>query len=358
MLDSLVQLARETCSDKRRQLMGHVATLFVEGADRYSNEELALFNDVLTRLIDKVDVPGRSALSERLAPIRTTPRGIVLKLANDKPEVAAPVLEHSPVLTSDDLLGLARSKGQAHLLAISRREHLDAQVTDVLLERGAQPVRRSVAANPGASLSDWGSRLLVKLAETDRDIRESLTVRHDLSAANFEKLLSMLPRERQDKLRQIFEQNEALAQELFREAGKHVEGSKLERRRSRLSAKVMLKDLKAGERRLDETVIEYSLSINLYDLAFLLAQLAGIDPRYVRNIMVRYDAAALVILCRALGLGETAFSALSRARCRHLKVPLSIAENWQAEYRTMPSAEAQRTMRFVRARLATLEACA
>lgn len=358
MLASLVDLARESSSDKRRELMGHVATLFVDGAERYTNEELALFNDVLTNLLDVVDADGRSMLSQQIGSIETTPRELVLKLANDTAIVAAPILENSPVLTDDDLYTLAKTKGQDHLLAISKRDALQARVTDVLLERGEQPVRRSVAANTSAELSDWGGRLLIKLAEVDTTLRESLTERHDLNKANFEKLLAMLPEDRQAKLRHIFENNERVARDLFREASLLVDDSKIERRKARLNTKIALKDIRDGHRPLDQVVIEYSLANDLYDLSYLLAQLSTVDEKFVRNVMVRQDIEAIAVLCRALDIGETAFGALCKARARQLKSNPAIVDTWVGEFRILSVVEAQRTMRFIKVRLTTMATAA
>ncbi|NBN62870.1 DUF2336 domain-containing protein [Microvirga tunisiensis] len=338
--------------------MGHVAALFVDGAERYTNEELALFNDVLVNLIDMVDIDGRESLSQQIGSIETTPRELVLKLANDTATVAAPVLQNSPVLTDDDLYTLAKTKGQDHLLAISKRDALQARVTDILLERGEQPVRRSVAANPGAELSDWGGRLLVKLAETDATLRESLTERHDLNRANFEKLLAMLPVDRQTKLRHIFENNERVARDLFREASLLVDDTKLERRKARLNTKATLKDIRDGQRPLDEVVIEYSLANDLYDLAFLLANITAMDEKFVRNVIVRQDIEAIAVLCRSLEIGEVAFSALCKARARQMKAAPTVVDTWIGEFRILSVAEAQRTMRFIKVRLSAMAAAA
>ncbi|CUA96427.1 DUF2336 domain-containing protein [Pannonibacter indicus] len=358
MLRSLVDLAKESCSEKRRELMGHIASLFFEGADRYSNDELSLFNDILTNLLDLVEIEDRREFSGKVAHVAETPRPLILKLANDKADVAAPVLQHSEVLTDDDLFTLARTKGQEHLLAIAQRESLKPRITDVLLERGEKPVQHSVAANTGAKLSDWGGRLLVKLAESDRELREALTERHDLSKPNFDRLLSMLPADRQAKLRYIFENNERMARNLFKEASALVDEGKLERRKSRLNSKATLKDLRDGHKQLDQAVIEYSLSNELYELAFLLGQSAQIDERFVRNIMVRPDVEAIAVLCKSVGVSDTAFGALCKARCRHMRCPSTQVDHWAGEYRILSEAEAQRTMRFIKVRLSVMAAAA
>ena len=59
------------------------------------------------------------------------------KLANDDDiAVAGPVLKLAPRLAEADLIGVARTKGQAHLQAISARAAWGEAVTDILLRRG------------------------------------------------------------------------------------------------------------------------------------------------------------------------------------------------------------------------------
>lgn len=356
MLASLIDLAKQPSSEKRRELMGQVATLFVIGAENHSNDELMLFNDVLIMLLDSVDVEGRLVLSEQIADNEYAPHELIVKLANDQAEVATPVLEQSPVLTEEDLIRLAKTKGQEYLLAISRRETLQSRLTDILLERGEQPVRRSVAENQGAELSQWGQRLLVMLAESDPVIRDYLTERHDLPQDTFDKLMQMLPEARREQVTALMQNNEQIARTLFREAGHEAAKVKLERRRTRLDAKVVLQEIKTHRRALDQTIVEFALSNNLYDLTFILGQLSGFGDKYVKNVMSRYENEGVAVMCKALEIGEPAFHALAKARCRHLKMPVTVADKWASDYQALPTSDAQRTVRFVKARLAAMEA--
>ena len=66
---------------------------------------------------------------------------------DDDIAVAGPVLQQSPRLAETDLVDIARTKSQAHLLAISGRTGIAEAVTDVLVRRGDREVVRSVADN-------------------------------------------------------------------------------------------------------------------------------------------------------------------------------------------------------------------
>ncbi|WP_417684603.1 DUF2336 domain-containing protein [Roseibium sp.] len=353
MIQALIELAREGSSDKRRELLGHVSALFISDADRYSDEEMTLFSGVLSRLLEDADTTEKKRLSARLAHVKETPHDLALQLANEEADVAKFMLRHSTVLTDDDLIKLARAKGQDHLLAISQREHLESRLTDILLERGEQPVRRSVAANPGAQLSDWGVRLLMKLAQKDQPIHDSMVDRNDIQPEHYERLIAMLPKEQGDKLRNLHARQKALVESILREAGEAVAGSMLERRRSRIDAKVALKDIKSGNKTLNEVFLAFSLSRNLFDLAFILAQVSLIEQKYVVNVMMRYDIDGIAILCKSLGIGASEFNMFCKARGAHLKLSTGAIENWRQEYSRLSEEDAQRAVRFIKVRLMT-----
>ena len=85
---------------------------------------------------------------------------------DDDIAVAGPVLAQSPRLAEADLVDIARTKSQAHLLAISGRAGIGEAVTDVLVRRGDREVVRSVADNQPAQLSE--ERLLRRWSSAPR----------------------------------------------------------------------------------------------------------------------------------------------------------------------------------------------
>lgn len=86
-----------------------------------------------TQLMVRIEAHALSELSEQLADTSRAPIEVVRRLAHrDEIEVAGPVLARSARLTDQDLIEVAKVKGQEHLLAISRRAELHESVTDVL----------------------------------------------------------------------------------------------------------------------------------------------------------------------------------------------------------------------------------
>src|SRR5262249_59633892 len=132
------------------------------------------------------DVAARIALAEtstQLASVKQAPPSVIRRLArNDEIAVARPVLTESARLTPEDLIELAETKGEQHLLAISGRWWLTEIVTDALLRRHYPSVSRRLVSNPGARVSANGYAIVLKQAEADPDLAVETGIRVDLPA--------------------------------------------------------------------------------------------------------------------------------------------------------------------------------
>ena len=186
-------------TEKHLDTLRQVTDLFLLSADGYSGEQIELFGDVLERLIRTVelralaDVAARIALAEmstQLASIKQAPAAVVRRLANnDEITIARPVLTESARLTADDLVELAQTKGEQHLLAISGRWWLTEVVTDALLKRHYPSVSLRLVTNPGARMSASGYAVVLKQAETDPHLAVETGIRVDLPAEQRQQLL-------------------------------------------------------------------------------------------------------------------------------------------------------------------------
>lgn len=175
---------------RRLRILERITDLFEAGSRGYSSDQIALFDDVLQRLVGEIEVKARARLAKRLAHIDTSPRGIISRLAfDDEITVAEPVLRHSQQLSDADLAENASTKSQEHLLAIAQRLQLSEAVTDVLVERGDRRVVDRVVRNKGARISLSGYEKLTNRARRDRRLTLALSRRSDLPRQYFLKLL-------------------------------------------------------------------------------------------------------------------------------------------------------------------------
>src|SRR5689334_3251081 len=140
---------------RRVETLRRVTDLFVGNAMDYSDDHIRVFDDVFECLIEQIETSARALLADRLAPIAAAPPKIIRTLALDEViEVAGPVLTKSERLDEATLIAIARTRGQAHLKAISLRRVLSEALTDVLVTRGNEDVVQSTVSNPGARLSE------------------------------------------------------------------------------------------------------------------------------------------------------------------------------------------------------------
>ena len=157
LVDELEAAIASSDIGRRAVILRRVADLFVSTAGNLSNEQTALFDDVMRQLLDEIETGARARFAEYLAERPAAPPGILRELAlDDAIDVAAPILSHAELLDETTLVEGASSKSQAHLLAISTRKRIPESVTDILLERGDREVALSTAGNPGASFSEFG----------------------------------------------------------------------------------------------------------------------------------------------------------------------------------------------------------
>lgn len=260
--------------------------LLLNGVDSCTDEQIAVFDDVLLHLIKRVETKALVELGRRLAPIEKAPYGVIGRLGrHDDIAVAAPVLAQSTRLTDDDLVEIAGQKGQAHLTAIAGRARLPENVTDALLKRGDQTVVHQLAGNAGASFSEFGFYTLLRHAEKDESLAKKVGVRVDLPPHLLGELLSKAteavrayisaaaPNEARDDIDRVMASvsdevmQEAIAPRDFASAREHV---------------LFLKQ----RRKLNEaTVLEFAKMRRHEEMVVSLAELCGAPVELVERLV-------------------------------------------------------------------------
>jgi uncharacterized protein (DUF2336 family) len=175
---------------RRAQMLRQVTHLLLSSA-KLDERQIGVFDDVLIRLIERVEAKMLSQLSTTLSDLTSAPKQAVRRLAcHEDATVAGPILLKSETLSESDLIEIASHAGQHHLLAISGRKTLKEALTDFILKRGDTTVCRMLARNAGARFSDQGYSKLVATAERDDDIADALAVRPDVSVKMLHELIA------------------------------------------------------------------------------------------------------------------------------------------------------------------------
>jgi uncharacterized protein (DUF2336 family) len=186
-------------AEKHLETIKRVTDLFLASAGSFDSEQIELFDHVLERLIKTIeiralaDVSARIALAEtstQLAGVTQAPPAVIRRLArHDEITVAGPVLTESARLGPEDLVEIAQTKSEPHLLAVSGRWWLTEVVTDALLARHYPSVSRRIVKNPGARVSASGFAIVVAQAESDPELAVETGIRVDLPSELRRRLL-------------------------------------------------------------------------------------------------------------------------------------------------------------------------
>lgn len=166
-------------------------------ARQFSDVELAprereLAHEILGFLVHDVAISVREALSRCLDDNPAAPRDVVLKLARDIEQVALPVLERSPVLTDEDLVGLVYYGSPAKQCAIAARTAVPEPVSEAIAHRGDRSAVLTLVHNAGAVINEAAATILVKRYADDADVAAPLVQRGELPALLVERLIAMV----------------------------------------------------------------------------------------------------------------------------------------------------------------------
>ncbi len=165
---------------ERDQLFRNMAQLYSYVSDRCDDEQVAQYDEVLCQLAELVEVEARSHVAKLLAPLERAPGNVVVRLANDTIEVAAPLLEFSNVLSDDDLIEIITNRTEAHRVAIAGRAIVAARVGDAIVEHGGTSSVIRLVRNPNAELAQGTVERLVVRASHDAEIAADLRGRTDI----------------------------------------------------------------------------------------------------------------------------------------------------------------------------------
>ena len=244
------------------------------------------------------------------------------------------MLKLSPVLTDTDLAAIAVTQSQRHLVAIAERARLSEGLTDILVERGDRNVLQTVSSNEGASFSDQGFDTLLQRGGDDAEITGALSRRADLPPQRAERVLRIV-----GQMAEPTVPGSADSRTLARQA-----------RQQRLEVKLLLADLAAGTRSLDEIVAMLAEEDRAYHLAQVLAQAASITPEQALRVLMQRDPTGIAVTCKSLGLAVPAFQATMELRGRRLLVKAHDIEDSVKDYGRLDAATADRTLRFLKLR--------
>jgi uncharacterized protein (DUF2336 family) len=147
-----------------------------------SPDDRAAAEGALLMLLDDPSPLVRMALAEALAGSEWAPPNVIVALAADQPDIAAHVLQHSPLLLDADLVDAAATAGPEIQIAIASRVSLPAAVAAAIAEVGSAEACLVLLENEGAAIAPFSLDRVVERFGHLGAIRETMLARDDLPA--------------------------------------------------------------------------------------------------------------------------------------------------------------------------------
>jgi len=349
LLDELQTTLAHGNVARRVETLRRVTDLFIDGAVDFSNEQIALFDDVFQCLTEHIETSAKALLANRLAPIDTAPPLTIRALAfDDLIEVAAPVLSRSERLDDDTLIEAARNKSQAHLMAISTRRVLSGAVTDVLVLRANDEVIHSTVNNPGAEFSERGFTRLVNRAEGDDNLATCLGMRPTMPRHLYLKMLAKASVTVRERLEAAHPKQANEVPTAVREATRLARLAPSAITRETEIAHALVKSL-YEDGRLDEFQVAAFAEAGKFDETnAAIAALANVPVTIAENMMVETRAEGVMILAKVAGMSWSTVNAIIDMRDRLSGLESSNLGVCKATYERLRPSTAQQVLRFHR----------
>ena len=305
----LLDLARSAPAEGRGALFSGVVDFLEREDAQLAPRERAIISDILRHLVHDVEMSIRRQLADRLAAAESAPRELVVLLANDRIEVAYPVLTASPVLKEPDLLDIVRRRTAQHQLAVALRRDISARLSEALIATGNEDVIVTLLENPDAELTPRAlSRLVMESERIDR-YRRPLLHRSDLPPDLARRMYAWVS----DALRTYIAERFSLARDILDESLRASRDAALSEALARAQPSQRLIDKLHGAGDLGPPFLIKALmrgDVPLFEVAF--AKLLGTDVPVTRRILYEASGEGLAVACKAVGIDRSVFNTLFR----------------------------------------------
>lgn len=351
LMSELEDALQSGAPERRVMLLRRITDLFLSDANRLNEQQVGVFDEILTHLAHRIEERVLSQISVKLAPVKNAPTNMVTLLANDDNiAVAGPVLAQSDRIAEKDLIEIAKSKSQTHLLAIAIRASLSEAITDVLVARGDKRVVGKLARNAGARFSKEGYEIVVKRAEGDDELSENLGLRIDIPLSLLKQLLmraTNLVRSRllaaadPEKQKQIQEAMMSVAEELGLGAFGY---------RDLAAAEGVVKRLNR-EGKLNERVLHGFAQQRKFDeVTAALALFASAPADFIAELILDDHHVGLLVACKAARLGWPTVDAILGAGFSNHGLKGPALTDVERSYRLFSELSAQRKLQVMLSR--------
>lgn len=185
------KLVRDPSPEVRVELVDKIAQTYQAGDMSQREEDIAV--EILKILARDIEVMVRRAVALSISDSLKVPHDLVIRLANDIADVATPLLQHSAILTEEDLVEIVRSTREVvKLVHIAKRESISMSLSEALIESGEQKAIHTLLLNKNASIGEDVLNRNWDTLSASPTLVETLVHRGNLSVKIAEKLFAVV----------------------------------------------------------------------------------------------------------------------------------------------------------------------
>jgi uncharacterized protein (DUF2336 family) len=332
-------------AERWAEILDPVTKFFLGHADKLTNHQIELFDNVFVRLIDRVDRRLLMQLSRQLTEARCTLPQATRRLALHEDEsVSLPILKCGN-LADALLIEAAQSRGGKQRFAIACRHQLAPAVGEALVQYGDRTVHHALAENRGVRLLEDSWARLIQLGESDPGLAAKLGRRRDIPTPLKRRLhakledtrmreLNAMPGVMRDQIENTIATTDVTAS---------LGNSDLP---DYAGARAKMIELNRKGRLNDSTINRFAILGEYTNIVAALALLTGSPTDVIECLIASDSIEGLVLACKASRLDWATANAIVKHRPGRSPIPAEELEKAKKTFETFSLSAAQRTVRF------------
>ncbi len=309
--ENLLKLARQKSREGRSRLAALIVGLFDRPDESLNARERALIYRILHDVVRDIEMSARRAISTHIAGRADVPKDLIVALANDKIEIAYPVLVESGLLRDEDLIEIVRLRGLEHQLAVAARQGIGESVSAELVETGTENVIVTLLKNKSAKIAGRTMEYLVEQSRRVDAYREPLLLRHDINPDIAKRMFMWVSLALRDYIVASFPLDRHEVDNLI-ERIVAIETDRLAAEKSRPRKKSHdLADAMGEAGLITPDLLIAALREAEFPLfVAMFGRLTGLRDYLITRFMFEPGGEGLAIACKAADIGKTAFATI------------------------------------------------
>lgn len=239
----------------------------------------------------------RRIISEELKTFDCVPKHIILRLAgDDQLEVCAPVLEYSPLLSTDDLKEIiAATNVDGALKAIAQRPHVDEDLSEAITSSLDIPAVSALLANKNAQIREETLDAIIDQATKIEELHQPLTSCTSLSIRAIKRIASFVASSLVNQMISSYNLDKKVANNLLRKVRARIKETGVDKDKKNTLEDQARRFNEQGL--LDDAFIENTIKNRQKELLYLcLSEMSEMPVDSIRKIIKSKKARRVIAL--------------------------------------------------------------